>query len=61
MFVGVDFVTSSVEALRAARLRELTTVRSIVLSGQMHGAGLLDRSGAVRCSALAGSVRVRAN
>ncbi len=38
MFLGVDFVTFSVEALRAARPRELTIVRRIVLSGLSGGA-----------------------
>ena len=38
---------AAVDALRAARPRELAAVRGIGLSGQMHGAVLLDRSGAV--------------
>jgi xylulokinase len=40
-------VLAAVDSLRAARPRELTAVRGIGLSGQMHGAVLLDRSGAV--------------
>ncbi|CAA9282546.1 MAG: Xylulose kinase [uncultured Acetobacteraceae bacterium] len=38
---------AAVDALRAARPRELAEVRGIGLSGQMHGAVLVDRSGAV--------------
>lgn len=38
---------AAVEALRAARPRELATVEGIGLSGQMHGAVLLDRGGTV--------------
>ncbi|GAA0569467.1 xylulokinase [Craurococcus roseus] len=38
---------AAVDALKAARPRELAAVRGIGLSGQMHGAVLLDRSGAV--------------
>ncbi len=40
-------VLDAVDALRAARPRELAAVRGIGLSGQMHGAVLLDRGGAV--------------
>ncbi len=38
---------ASIDALKAERPAELSAVRGIALSGQMHGAVLLDRDGAV--------------
>jgi len=42
-----DALLAAVDALRRERPRELAALRGIGLSGQMHGAVLLDRAGAV--------------
>ncbi|HJS87495.1 MAG TPA: xylulokinase [Acetobacteraceae bacterium] len=42
-----DALLAVVDALRAERPREIAALRGIGLSGQMHGAVLLDRAGAV--------------